>query len=181
MKVLSVILLAVAAVAFALTGCADNPNPVETAAVGEAGAGPLGKAEVGTSNYTEALDYYIPAIHFYPCLSEGMQITGTWHLSHTLVNDAGGGMRWQDHHNFQNVRGLTDSGLKYRMVEVSNSHQSAFQGPPARGVVRTAHFRMRLIGQGGAPNFWYDTDFHYTIDANDNVRVWFSDAVFRCQ
>ena len=179
MKALSLVFLLVAAIGLTLSGCADKPNPVEGVVVDEVGGGALGKADAIIQNERMEMSYYLPAVLF-PCLGEGIQLSGTYHFVTQTVLDGNGNYHGTWHYNRQNVQGVSDGGTIYHQTGGGTERMNV---TGEVGGVYTFAEHVNFIGQGGGAvnDFVITWNIRYVVNANGEVKIDFDEWTGNCK
>jgi len=179
MKALSVLLLFVAAIGFTLSGCADKPGPVEAVSQNTLGGDALGKATVVTQSQKVEMDYYLDPTLF-PCLGEGMHMTGTYHFVTQTLYDGLGNYHGTWHYNRQDVFGVSDGGTIYRQTGGTTQRMNV-----TGEVGGVYHFSetVNFLGHGGGASndFTISWQVRYVVNANGVEIMDFEEFTAECK
>lgn len=104
-----------------------------------------------------------------PCTDDTMHFTGTIHLLVGVTSDGSGGFHFHADNNVSAVTAVgTPSGTVYHGV---GGGWFEFNGRDPYPFVVTATSTFGLISVGSAPNFFMQTTFHITVNANGTVTA----------
>ena len=104
-----------------------------------------------------------------PCNGETVTLSGTFHVLVATTSDGNGGFHMVMKDNAQNLTGIGQTtGTNYRFV--SNSMFNVNVQPPFPSEF-TLPATMNLVSQGSAPNFFVQSLFKVTVNADGTVTV----------
>ena len=115
------------------------------------------------------------ASYIYPC-DEPVFIEGVFHEIFDVQSTPSGVFKLRYHINAKG-KGVGDwTGAKYEWNDAINETLHL-----AAGETYSGHQRWRIIGQGGASDFYLNVSIHLTINANGQVTVDYGDFEAECK
>jgi hypothetical protein len=114
-----------------------------------------------------------------PCNGDLVTFQGNMHVTNHVTFDASGGYHLKTHVNYQNVSGTgTPSGNTYNVRTTTNETVNDNDGPQYETTVIQ---NVKLITQGPALNYFLQTVFHITVNANGQTTSTVEEAKVQCR
>jgi hypothetical protein len=133
----------------------------------------LGAKPTHAQAQTDTINDRVPVegVFLNPCTEEFVSFEGTQHLVFHGTEDASGGFHFKGHSNFQ-LHGVSTSGAKYVIHQISNSHNKEFDvfSESAENFNLTATFQfIRQGSETAEDDFQAKVLWHVTVNANGDV------------
>jgi hypothetical protein len=157
----SSVVVALIGTVFLLTGCTDSPVSPSTKPSGVAAAAQ------GAERFTYRIDVpfdWVLTPAEYPCLTEAIQLSGTYQEHLIFVENPSSGFHFTVHQTTDNVTvvGLT-TGDTYRFSGPLTQTTSGSTDPRSDRVF-TLHNMNHFVGPGQASDIFFRTLIHVTFD-----------------
>ena len=96
-----------------------------------------------------------------PCTGEQITFAGSAHIVATFTPTADG-FTVATHFNTQGVSGVSETGTKYQLIEITNEQDQVVASDPATGT-GDVHTQFRVISDGSLDNFLVDAIYTFTF------------------